>query len=97
MLAASGVEATPSAEVTAHPPGPGTRVRTVEVTAKVRAFAACRADERLIGGGCKAEYAVASSHPSGHSREDTVGARWNCTVTMGNHDVTAYALCEKVP
>ncbi|MGC4091319.1 MAG: hypothetical protein QM756_26260 [Polyangiaceae bacterium] len=97
MLAASGVDASPTAEVAAHPPGPGTRVRTVEVTAKLRAFAACKPDERLVGGGCRAEYPLPSSYPSGHSAEDTVGARWNCTVSMGNHEVTAYALCSKLP
>jgi integration host factor subunit beta len=62
-----------------------------------RVNAACKPDERLVGGGCRAEYPLPSSYPSGHSAEDTVGARWNCTVSMGNHEVTAYALCSKLP
>ncbi len=96
MLAESGVSnAAPAAEVGAYPPGPGTRVRTAKVTAPDSAFAACKADERLIGGGCQSEQPVTGNYPSGQGTEDTVGARWNCT-GAGVKDVTAYALCAKV-
>jgi hypothetical protein len=94
MLAESGVSnAAPTLEVGAYPPGPGPRVRTAKVTAESSAFAACRADERLIGGGCQTDQPVINSYPSGQGAEDTVGARWNCT---SGSKVTAYALCTKV-
>ncbi len=96
MLAESGVATTPTAEIAAHPPGPGMRVRTVTVTANNDAFAACKPTERLTGGGCKSDYPLLGNYPSGQGAEDTVGARWNCTGNS-NADVTAYALCAQLP
>lgn len=64
-------------------------------------FAACRPDERLVGGGCRAttsSIAIGASYPSEHSENDTLGARWNCE---GRSDyvkkpLEAYALCRRV-
>lgn len=95
MLAESGVapgSAAPAAEKPAAlPPGPGARVRVVEVKSMGTGFAACRADERLTSGGCRTS-AMGASYPSHHGTEDTVGARWNCT-SHGHHEVVAFALC----
>lgn len=96
MLEQSGVETPVVAELaptTASPPGAGTRVRTVTVASTGTAFAACKATERLIGGGCKTK-SLKSSYPSGQSAEDTIGARWNCEGN-DNNEVMAYALCTK--
>lgn len=91
MLGESGVKADPKVvERVTPPPGRGQRVRTVTVTGRGMAFAACRADERLVGGGCKPDSA---GYPSGFSADDTVGARWNCE----GYEVTTYALCMKLP
>lgn len=96
MLAESGVPIDPKqVEKAVPPPGPGQRVRTVKITAKRFAVAACKFEERLVGGGCNASE-VKSSYPSGQSDEDTVGARWNCTVDA-YVSVTAYALCMRLP
>lgn len=95
LLKESGITELP-AEQAAHPPGPGTRVRVVTTKAKASAFAACRADERLTGGGCKSDGVLAGSYPSGHGAEDSVGARWNCansTTYNSGAEITAYALC----
>lgn len=95
LLKESGITEVP-AEQAVHPPGPGPRVRIVTTKAKRSAFAACRADERLTGGGCESDGVVAGSYPSGHGAEDSVGARWNCkNSAMINTDaeITAYALC----
>jgi len=106
LLAESGVaiDGGVAIETAVAPPGQGARVRTVQTTAARSAFAACRADERLVGGGCRADRFLTSSYPSGNSKVDTVGARWNCELHDDddkNRDkeqsVTAYALCEKVP
>jgi hypothetical protein len=100
MLASSGVETSGArVETTVQPPGPGARVRTVTVTAEESAFAACKADERLVGGGCKpasTKQPPLASYPAGHGPEDTVGARWNC-LTGAGEQITAYALCAKLP
>jgi len=98
LLAASGIDAGAGsvAEKAIAPPGPGTRVRTVVTTGTHAAFAACRADERLVGGGCDTARALEGNFPSGNSAEDTVGARWNCRMRW-EESVTAYALCEKLP
>jgi hypothetical protein len=96
LLAESGIASTePTVERGALPAGPGATVRVVTTTAKETAFAACRAEERLVGGGCKGDFATHNSFPSGHSSEDTVGARWNCT-TGGQVQITSYALCQKL-
>jgi hypothetical protein len=88
MLTESGVKPDPKqVEKATRPPGRGQRVRTVSVSGEGSAFAACRSDERLVGGGCKPD---AVGYPSDYSPDDTVGARWNCT---NGYDVTAYALC----
>ncbi len=96
MLAESGVTAAPAAETAVHPPGAGTRVRTATVKAIETAFAACRADERMVGGGCYSLEAIRGNYPSGHGPDDTVGARWNC-IALGKVEITAYALCGKLP
>jgi hypothetical protein len=92
LLVESGITEAPQAEKPVHSPGPGARVRVVSTTAKASAFAACRADERLIGGGCSV---AGASYPSAHGEEDTVGARWNCKPQLSS-GVTAYALCSKL-
>jgi hypothetical protein len=90
---------TERAEQVAPPAGPGLPVRVVRTSQRNKAFAACRMDERLIGGGCKAEDAVFDSYPSGHGETDTVGARWNCRSNPYEEysAVEAYALCQKLP
>jgi hypothetical protein len=93
MLAASGVQ--PTAEAAPRAAAAGPRVRTATVTGKQEVFAACRSDERLVGGGCKSDYLLANSYPSETSTDDTVGARWNCKANSRD-DITAYALCAKV-
>lgn len=94
LLKESGVTPpTTIAERTVLPPGPGTRVRVVTVTAKSSAFAACRETERLTSGGCRSAQGIVASHPSHHGEEDTVGARWNCVVDQHGAEVTAFALC----
>jgi hypothetical protein len=92
MLQQSGVKPAAVVEKAAHPPGPGQRVRTAKAKGKGRVFAACRDDERLVGGGCSEQVA---SYPSETSAEDTVAARWNCV--SSSIEVTAYALCQQVP
>ena len=69
-------------------------MRIATTTSSGDSFAACRADERLIGGGCGAESNLVSSYPSNYGPDDTVGARWKCR--PGNQ-VTPYALCAKLP
>ena len=91
LLEQAGV--TPTIEAAVSPPGPGTRVRIVTITAKDTVFAACRPDERLTGGGCNTGN-LHATYPSGHGVEDTIGARWNC-VGDAAAEVTAYALCTK--
>lgn len=96
MLAASGItERAPAEALPAAPAGPGTRVRIVEVQSRQTAFAACRNDERLTGGGCRSAEAVIGSYPTHHGPEDAVGARWNC-IGDGEIELTAFALCAKL-
>ncbi len=76
-------------------------VRVVETRGKAPIFAACRADERLIAGGCRARdsyVTIRSSYPSRHSGADTIGARWNCdgASTYVNMPMSAYALCQSL-
>jgi len=102
MLAASGVDSSepdvPLAEAPLHA-GPGLPVRVASARAKAhKALAACRPDERLIGGGCNASTPMLRSFPSHFGESDTVGARWNCEATSGGDDVLeAYALCQALP
>ncbi len=101
LLAESGVLAGGSAapvEQVVHPAAAGARVRVATGSADKTSFAACRADERLIGGGgrtleTRTMNYFEASYPSGHGEDDTVGARWNCTAAAG---IAAYALCAKV-
>lgn len=100
LLEQSGVEESPALEKAAHPPGPGRRVRVAAASAKDEAFAACRADERLVGGGCRVTpkfndvSMFEASYPSDFGPDDTVGARWRCKVP--GREMTAYALCERL-
>lgn len=96
MLDRAGVGSAATAEAVVHPPAPGSRVRTVKIVEHGHAFAACKPGERLIGGGCDASAEVKASFPSGHSEEDTVGARWNCR-TREKAEISAYALCTSLP
>ncbi len=64
-------------------------------------FAACRADERLVGGGCtpaKGNWSAIPGHLSGESATDTVGARWNCGWREATHDqaIEAFAMCQRL-
>jgi hypothetical protein len=95
LLAQSGVTAQPELEYAVAPAGAGPRVRIATTTSSGDSFAACRADERLIGGGCSADNKLVSSYPSNYGPDDTVGARWKCK--GGNEPITAYALCAKLP
>lgn len=74
---------------------PGAAVRVVEVSEDGYAFAACRSNERLIGGECSG--AAASSRPDNFTEADTVGARWVCKATATWREVTAIALCAALP
>lgn len=95
MLAQSGA-GPPSAEKVAAAParGAGQPVRVVEVKEKGYALAACRADERLIGGEC--DGSAYSSRPANFGPTDTVGARWECKGAP-DVEVTAFALCASLP
>jgi hypothetical protein len=95
LLQESGVDGGPKAERAVEPPGPGSRVRVATGTAIGTSFAACRSDERLIGGGCKGDVDLRASYPSAHGDQDTVGARWNCE-TARSKEIIAYALCGSV-
>lgn len=76
-------------------PAAGLRVRVSRAKGQGSAFAACRTDERLVGGGCSSTSAARRSYPSHNSESDTVGARWNCELDgMPGSDVSAYALCQ---
>jgi hypothetical protein len=101
-VAAAAEQAPAAADDPTRPPAAGA-VRIVH-TATGRAsswtFAACRPDERLVGGGCKLNDKVIltlDSYPSHGSANDTVGARWNCgSRGPGILDLEAYALCQRL-
>jgi hypothetical protein len=108
LLRASGVEPAPPVAETAPPlesAGPGA-IRVSQTQGRGPLFAACRADERLVGGGCWApsetykETAIRQSYPSHFGAVDTVGARWNCggvaTSDYAETDLVAYALCARL-
>ncbi len=105
MLRASGVapevvtepEAPPTPEAIPPPAGPGLPVRVVRVEGRGAVLAACRSDERLLGGSCAGTAMVKSSFPSHHGPVDTVGARWNCETSAGTATIEAYALCQALP
>lgn len=85
-----------AAEITQPPPGPGLAVRVVHTSSRGTALAACREDERLVGGGCRSSANVRGSYPSHAGASDTVGARWNCEAG-GPAEVEAWALCQALP
>ena len=106
LLEASGVDPSPTAERPAPEVAPGEpakagSIRVSHTEGNSPIFAACRADERLLGGGChpgSTSVAVQSSYPSEFDVRDTVGARWNC---VGHSDFSpmemeAYALCQRL-
>lgn len=75
----------------------GLPVRVSRTDATGSGFAACRDDERLIGGACESKGMLSSSVPSGFGATDTVGARWSCTTTAPEIPLVSYALCQKLP
>lgn len=88
--------AEPSAGAQAGASPGAVRVSTTKGASPI--FAACRRDERLLGGGCRAEtstIALGANYPSGHNEHDTVGARWNCEgrSSYTPMQLEAYALC----
>lgn len=75
--------------------GQPVKVRTA--SADDHAFAACRPDERLLGGGCSGGHEGEDtrhlrSWPDGFTEDDTLGARWYC---LGTGRVNAFALCQQ--
>ncbi|MCL4228261.1 MAG: hypothetical protein KJZ91_27665 [Myxococcales bacterium] len=106
VLARSGVTTPTRAEAPAAPAGPDAAgaVRVVRVSNDAvhpTVFAACRADERLVGGGCRlltpGLTMVLDSFPSHHGESDTLGARWNCgRVPPDRWELEAFALCQRV-
>jgi hypothetical protein len=101
----------PTAEPPAAPTSPSGvaatsgAVRIVRVANKnvgAWVMAACRADERLVSGGCKLDdpnrVMPVDSYPSSDSPADTIGGRWNC----GKKDLAvdlpleAFALCQRL-
>jgi hypothetical protein len=65
-------------------------------------IAACRADERLVSGGCKLDdpsrLMSLDSYPSSESGADTIGGRWNCGKKELAVDLPleAFALCQRL-
>ena len=100
FLEQSGVEAAATAERPTGPPAEGA-VRVVRVSTEGQrgtVFAACRGDERLVGGGCKLVSELVTfidSYPSHQGDADTIGARWNCE-GGGMIELEAYALCQRL-
>lgn len=92
----------PSAGVTGSAASGAVRVvRTSNGGKGAWVFAACRADERLVGGGCtpaKGKWTDVPEHMSGESATDTVGARWNCgwRETTFPSEIEAFALCQRL-
>lgn len=87
----------PAAETQPPATGPAPRgaVRVVELKDKGFAVAACRADERLIGGGCEGLELVAD-RPDRYSQVDTAGSTWRCKSSRPENPVTAFALCARI-
>jgi hypothetical protein len=110
FLAQSGVAAPTHAEAPATaPPPPATplagAIRIVTIANEGKGawvFAACRADERLVSGGCKLDenrIMTLPSFPTSDTTADTVGARWNCgwrDESAGNLRLEAFALCQRL-
>lgn len=106
LLRQSGVdphrlaEAAPDAALpAAGPSSPGT-VRIARTHGKGRIFAACRDDERLLGGGCdvaEQNWTISGSYPEvAPGATDTTGARWICVPRSELSHVKAYALCQRL-
>ena len=77
-------------------------VRVRSASAKEVAFALCGNDERLVGGWCdpltdgSGDSTATTRHGiAGHTKTDTIGAQWKCS--LFGERVTAFALCQKVP
>lgn len=100
MLEQSGVDApaAPAAEQREKTGGglPVRVVRTERVidTARGVVLAACRDDERLIGGSCSS--IDRESGPDGYGPTDSIGARWSCA-GIERERMIAHALCQKLP
>jgi hypothetical protein len=79
----------------------GDRVRVRVTQGEGTIFAACDANERLVGGGCAGGYDCEQeqrcrylrSYPGAFGPDDTLGARWYCTGAAG--PMSAYALCQQ--
>jgi len=76
-------------------------VRVRSASGESLAFAICAADERLTGGWCDPmshgsgdNMYVTSQGVSGHTKTDTIGARWKCE--LRDETVRAHALCQKI-
>jgi hypothetical protein len=96
LLRQSGVETKAVAELPIAAAAVGLPVRVVQTKGERSAFAACKADERLTGGGCRLPQPWAHmSYPSHQSETDTVGARWNCEMgERATSEIEAFALCQ---
>ena len=99
MAKQSGVVVTGERMATATNAGGAVRVRSAR--AKTIAFAVCAADERLIGGWCSPtsdgsgdSTDVTEHEIVGHTKDDTIGAQWKCT--LSGERITAFAMCQKV-
>lgn len=75
----------------------GLPVRVSRTDAIGSGFAACRSDERLIGGSCESKGTLSSSVPSDFGATDTVGARWICATVDQRVPLVSYALCQQLP
>lgn len=73
----------------------GHAIRVVEIEHKGFALAACKGDERLVGGGCDGGSMV-SNRPTAFGPDDTIGARWRCQAAKRSIPVKAFALCAKL-
>ena len=97
LTAQSGVGSAPIE----RPSAGGERIKVRVTNGEGLIFAACAANERLVGGGCKGGHDCASeseckyirSYPASFGPDDTLGARWNCTGAKGT--MQAYALCQE--
>jgi hypothetical protein len=109
LLAQSGVEPAKGAErppeTSPEPSPPGTasigRVRVSRTEGQPPIFAACRDDEQLVGGGCRAldlYSTVSQSFPVHFDPLSTRGARWACDARSKHvkKQIEAYALCQAI-
>ncbi len=77
--------------------GGGLAVRVSRTDSIGSGFAACRVDERLIGGSCESKGTLTTSVPRDFSATDTVGARWTCATNTKETPLVSYALCQQLP